>query len=53
MENVLNNALFKTLVEKSQIKFDYEIQNIILDESDHLNSKMYYYDKATKKNSNK
>lgn len=50
MENVLNNALFKSLVEKSQIKFDYEIQNITLDENDHLNSKMYYYDKATKKN---
>lgn len=51
MENVLNNSLFKSLEEKARIVFDYEIQNISLDENDQLNSKMYYYDKVSQKNS--
>ena len=48
----MNSTLFKSLIDKSKLKFDYEIQNISIDENDQLNSKMYYYDKSSNKSSN-
>ena len=36
------------LVEKKKLKFDYEVNNIKLEETDDLNCKMYYYSKEAK-----
>ena len=36
------------LVEKKKLKFDYEVNNIKLEETEDLNCKMYYYSKETK-----
>ena len=36
------------LVEKKKVKFDYEVNNIKLEETDDLNCKMYYYSKEAK-----
>ena len=36
------------LVEKKKLKFDYEVNNIKLDETEDMNCKMYYYSKETK-----
>ena len=36
------------LVEKKKLKFDYEVNNIILEETEDLNCKMYFFSKDTK-----
>ena len=36
------------LIEKKKLKFDYEVNNIKLDETEDMNCKMYFYSKETK-----
>ena len=36
------------LIEKKKLKFDYEVNNIKLDETENMNCKMYYFSKETK-----
>ncbi len=36
------------LIEKISYQFDYEVNNIKLDNNDEMNSKMYYYSTETK-----
>ena len=36
------------LVEKKKLKFDYEVNNIKLDETEDMNCKMYYYSRESK-----
>lgn len=46
--SVVESTPFKNIVEKSLLNFDYEIINTKFDDSNHLNSKLYYYDKNNK-----
>ena len=46
--SIVEKTPFKNIVEKSLLNFDYEIITTKFDQTNQLNSKLYYYDKNTK-----
>ena len=45
---MIENTPFKNVEAKSTLTFDYEINFTKFDDSNQLNSKLYYYDKSIK-----
>jgi hypothetical protein len=46
--SIVENTPFRNIEEKSLLNFDYEIINTKFDDSNQLNSKLYYYERANK-----
>ena len=47
-KSMVENTPFKNVEAKSTLTFDYEINNTKFDDSNQLNSKLYYFDKSIK-----
>jgi len=50
-DNPKTLKFFDDIRKFNELKFDYEVSKMIIENDENLISKMYYYDKETQKNS--
>jgi hypothetical protein len=51
-KNPIQDKFFEEMSKSKDLNFDYEVAKMMIEDDGNLISKMYYYDKDSKQNSN-